>query len=154
MRVKYKDKESLFFSYMANITDFFNERSPFFKKSHRAKTVKEFFVRSGMRPLISERNAKRLATSMVREFWKQVENDMYEDNVEFQFPDDFLRMRLGKVDFDRPKSANYYFFDDYYVVYEKGENFKKVTKSESYILFLSKRCLKKLNKYLRNGKSY
>lgn len=154
MRIKFHDEERLFSSLMANISDFFNERSKFFRHSHRAKTVKEFFVRSGMRPLISERNAKRLAASMIREFWKEVENDVFERNATFQFPDGFMDIKLGEVDIDRPNSANYYFFDDYYITYEMGPQFRKVTKEESYLLFLSKRCKQKLNKYLRDGKSY
>lgn len=154
IRTKHQDLTLLFESWAVNLADFFNVKTRVFKKAYRAKSVKEFLVRGGMRPLISEKNAKRLSISMVREFWRLVEQDMYESKATFNFPDDFMSVKLGKVDIDRKKTANYYFFDDYYVTYEKGKNYYKVTKGESYFVFLSRRCLKKLNSNLRNGQSY
>lgn len=154
MTIKCLGKEFLFRALQFNIQDLFLEKSKYFKESFRAKTVKEFFIRSGMRPLISEKNAKRLAISMVREFWTQVENDLFENKCTFEFPDEFMSIRIGEVECNRKKSANFYFENDYSIIYEKGKNYKKITKDESFFVIPSRRCLKKLNKYLRDGKSY
>ena len=143
-----------FYSKAYNLVDFFYEDSPYFKPSFKTKTIKEFLVKHGMRPLISEKNAKRLALSMVRTFWKEVEKDMLDNNITFQFPGKFMTMKLGEVEIDRPNSANYYFDKDYYITFEQGLNFYIKTKGNSYLLMLSKGTLKKFNNNLRNGRSY
>lgn len=148
------NKLRTYYSKVFNLVDFFDEKSYYFQKSFKAKTVKEFLVSNGMRPLISEKNAKRLALSMVRAFWKEVEKDMLDNNITFQFPGKFMTMKLGEVEIDRPNSANYYFDKDYYITFEMGRNFYIKTRGNSYLLMLSKGTLKKFNNNLRNGRSY